>query len=175
LQNILQHYKKKDLDEIKKSLIYPLYQKYENPYDAFQNLSLKDEDIYEGLENTDVNPELKKELIAIVKKRMATHPVKVGADIQVSCYSEGGIDEIKKALKAGLEVGKPDVSIQLVSSPTYSIWMITIDEKRGKQIIEKVISVVRESITTSGGSLTVFKEPSLIGKNENKFAEEEDE
>jgi len=101
---------------------------------------------------------------------MATHPVKVGADIQVSCYADGGIDEIKKALKAGVEFGKIDgVNIQLVSSPTYNIWMITIDEKRGKQTIEKVIDVIRESIVHSHGSLTVAKEPSLIGKNENKF------
>jgi len=56
---------KKELDEIKKSLIYPLYQKYSHPYDAFQNLSLKDEDIYEGF---DIDSNLKKELIAIVKK-----------------------------------------------------------------------------------------------------------
>jgi translation initiation factor 2 subunit 1 len=160
---------KKDLDEIKKSIIYPLDQKFDHPYDAFQNLSLKDEDIFEGLD-VDISTELRQELISIVKKRMSTHPVKVGADIQVSCYADGGIDEIKKALKCGIEFGKGDkVSIQLVSSPTYSIWMTTIDEKRGKQIIEKVIGVIRDSINSSHGSLTVSKEPSLIGKNENKF------
>jgi len=156
----------RDLEEIKKMLIYPLYQKYEHPYDAFKLLSLKDIDIYEGIE---VEPILKQELIAIVKKRMAVHPVKIGADVHVTCYADGGIDEIKKALKAGLEVGKDDeIQVQLVSSPTYSIWLTTIDDRYGKSVVAKVIEVIRESITQSSGSLSVVKEPRIIGKNENK-------
>jgi len=136
-----------DLEEMKKILIYPLYSKYDHPFDAFRNLSLKDVDIYEGIE---VDPNLKKELISIVKKRMAVHPVKVGADIQLTCYSDEGIDEIKNALRKGLEVGKvDDVKIQLISSPSYSIWLMTIDDKYGKQIISKVINAIKESIIQS--------------------------
>jgi translation initiation factor 2 subunit 1 len=161
----------KDLDEIKKILIYPLYQKYEHPYDAFKLLSLKEEDIYDGME---IDATLKTELVSIVKKRMAVHPVKIGADVSVSCYADGGIDEIKKALRAGLTAGKDDdVKIQLVSSPTYSIWLTTIDDKHGKKVIEKVIGVVKETISHSNGSLNVTKEPRVIGKNEKIETEEE--
>jgi len=100
---------------------------------------------------------------------MATHPVKVGAEIQIACYSEGGIEEIKKALRAGVEAGKEDdVKIQLVSSPSYSIWLTTIDDKRGRSVIQNVIGVVRENIIASKGTLIVTKDPGLIGKNENK-------
>jgi len=162
----------RDLEEIKKILIYPLYQKHEHPYDAFRLLSLKNIDIYEGME---VDPVLKSELISIVKKRMEVHPVKVGADIHITCYADEGIDEIKKALRMGLEEGKnEEVKIQLISSPGYSIWLVTIDDKYGKQVLTRVIEVIRNSITQSNGSLSVVKEPRIVGKNENKTEEKED-
>jgi len=162
-----------DLEEMKKVIIYPLYQKYSHPFDAFRLLSLKDVDIYEGIE---VETALKQELVNIVKKRMAVHPVKIGADIQITCYSDEGIDEIKKALKKGLEEGKDDdVKIQLISSPSYSIWLITIDDKYGKQVITRVINVIKETINQSNGSLSLLKEPRIVGKNENKPEEKDDQ
>jgi len=161
-----------DLDEVKKILIYPLYKKFGHPFDAFKLLSFQDVDIYAGME---VDPKLKEDLIAIVKKRMAVHPVKIGADIQITCYSDEGIDEIKKALRRGLEEGKEaEVKIQLISSPSYSIWLITIDDKYGEKVISRVINVIKETITQSGGSLTVTKEPRIVGKNENKTEEKEE-
>jgi len=163
----------RDLEEIKKMLIYPLYQKHNHPYDAFKLLSLKNIDIYEGIE---VDPKLKNELITLIKKRMAVHPVKVGADIHITCYADEGIDEIKKALNLGLEEGKiEDVKIQLISSPGYSIWLVTIDDKHGKQVLNRVIDVIRNSITQSKGSLNVVKDPRIVGKNENKIDEKEED
>jgi len=161
----------KDLEEIKKMLIYPLYRNFEHPYDAFKLMSLKDQDIYEGM---DIDPDLKTELISIVKKRMAVHPVKIGADIQITCYADGGIDEIKNALRAGLEDGKADeVKIQLVSSPTYNVWLTTIDERQGKLVITRVVEVIKNIISQNSGSLTVVKEPRIIGKNEKDLDEED--
>jgi len=75
-----------------------------------------------------------------------------------------------------LEEGKDDdVKIQLISSPSYSIWLITIDDKYGKQVITRVINVIKETINQSNGSLSLLKEPRIVGKNENKPEEKDDQ
>jgi len=99
----------------------------------------------------------------VVKQRLATQPVKVGAQIEVTCYSEAGIDDIKHALKTAQASAK-DVKIQLISSPLYLLFTTTIDETRGEQLINDVIDVIHKEITARMGNCKVVKQPSVIGK-----------
>jgi translation initiation factor 2 subunit 1 len=108
-----------EIGEIYRTLIWPLYKRYEHPYEAFKILATSDQvsEVYQGLEIAD---DLKDALLKFVKHQLAVQPVKIGAEVDVTSFV-GGIDDIKKALKAGLEVGggEIDVKIQLVSSPTF--------------------------------------------------------
>jgi len=52
-------------------------------------------DIFAGL---DVSAELKNDLLAYIKRRLAPQPVKIRADIEVTCFTYEGIDAIKTAL-----------------------------------------------------------------------------
>jgi len=99
----------------------------------------------------------------VVKQRLATQPVKIGAQIEVTCYSEGGIDDIKHALKTAQASAK-DVKIQLISSPLFLLFTTTIDETRGEQLINDVIDVIHKEITARSGNCKVVKPPSVIGK-----------
>jgi translation initiation factor 2 subunit 1 len=158
-----------EIQEIYKSLIWPLYKNYEHPYDAFKILASSDAiaDVYKGLE---VPPDdLKDALLKFVKHQLAVQPVKIGAEVDVTSFV-GGIDDIKTALKAGLEVGGGEsyVKIQLVSSPTFLIWTTTVDEQAGIASLESVITVIQEEITKLGGNFSVLKEPAVIGKVEAK-------
>ncbi|KAL6049117.1 Eukaryotic translation initiation factor 2 subunit alpha, variant 2 [Balamuthia mandrillaris] len=58
------------------------------------------EDIFEGLEVDEI---LKDTLLKAIQHRLGSQPVKVQADIQVTCFSYEGIDAIKPALRAGQE------------------------------------------------------------------------
>jgi len=106
--------------------------------------------------------------IGLIKHQMAVQPVKVGAQIEVMCYSEGGIDDIKKSLKAGLELNKDGlltaVKIQLISSPLYLVWTTTLDEEKGNKSLLEVIAVIQQAIKEYGGVLKIVKDPSVIGK-----------
>ena len=44
---------------------------------------------------------IKRELISNIKKRLTPQPVKIRADIEVTCYGYEGIEAIKAALTAG--------------------------------------------------------------------------
>eukprot|EP01126_Amoeba_proteus_P049157 TRINITY_DN572_c0_g2_i11.p1 TRINITY_DN572_c0_g2~~TRINITY_DN572_c0_g2_i11.p1 ORF type:complete len:287 (+),score=45.45 TRINITY_DN572_c0_g2_i11:206-1066(+) len=155
--------KKADLQEIYQSVIWPLYKKYDHPYDAFKLMASGEEDIYADLE---ISQEVKDILLRIVSHQLAVQAVKIGAQVDVTSYS-GGIGVIKQALQAGLEEGEADdVSIQLVRSPTFMIWTTSVDEAKGIAALEKVINRIQEEITKLGGIFVVRKEPGIITKVE---------
>eukprot|EP01125_Pyxidicula_operculata_P007746 TRINITY_DN2623_c0_g1_i1.p1 TRINITY_DN2623_c0_g1~~TRINITY_DN2623_c0_g1_i1.p1 ORF type:complete len:302 (-),score=97.27 TRINITY_DN2623_c0_g1_i1:81-986(-) len=174
----------KDLEEIYKQYVWPLYEKYKHPFDAFKLLAADEEDIWKDMAESD--PVIKEAFLRIIKHQMAVQPVKVGAQIEVTCFSEGGIDDIKKALRKGLTAlssntssssssspapqsgttAEGEVKIQLISSPLYLAWTTTIDEARGCEALNTVIKQIEDEITASGGSLKVIKEPAVIGKSE---------
>jgi len=159
----------KDIEEIYKNYVWPLYGTHTHPFDAFKTLAgLKEGetgDIWTGLPN--ILNEIKAQFVSLIKHQMAVQPVKVGAQIEVMCYSEGGIDDIKKALKAGLDLNNGSltaVKIQLISSPLYLVWTTTLDEDKGNEALNEVIEEIKQKINELGGVLKVIKEPAVIGK-----------
>jgi len=160
--------KHKEVEEIYKLMIWPLYKKYNHPYDAFKLLATVSDtvpDIYEGL-GLEIPPDYVDTLVKVVKHQLAVQPVKIGAEIDVTSFV-GGIDDIKRALKAGLasvsKLGDFDVKIQLVSSPTFLIFTTTTDEAGGTAAIESVTNVIKEEITKVGGNFVCAKPPHVIG------------
>jgi len=159
----------KDLEDIYKTYVWPLYATFNHPYDAFKNLAGmkegEEDDIWKDM--PDIDPEIKQAFIGLIKHQMAVQPVKVGAQIEVMCYSEGGISDIKKALKAGLALNNDSltaVKIQLISSPLYLVWTTTLDEEKGNKAILEVIAEIKKNITELGGVLKIVKDTAVIGK-----------
>jgi len=162
----------KEIEEIYKNYVWPLYKTHGHPYDAFKTLAGMKEgeevDIWKDCD-TDLDMEIKLSFSGLIKHQMAVQPVKIGAQIEVMCYSEGGIDDIKHALKAGLEVNNDaltTVKIQLISSPLYLVWTTTLDEDKGQKALKEVVDTIHHTITDVGGVLKILKEPGVIGKVE---------
>jgi len=113
----------------------------------------------------------------VVRHQLAVQPVKVGTEVDVTSFV-GGIEDIKNALKVGLQsaAGEFDIKIQLISSPTFVIFTTTTDETAGIEAIEGVMSVIKEEIVKVGGGFDVKKPPAIIGKelNVGKEAEGDD-
>jgi len=152
----------REVDDIYKKYVWPLYDsEYTHPFDAFKAFAADGDPIWKDIENPD--PELLEAFEKVVKQRMATQPVKIGAQIEVTCYSEAGIEDIKQALKAGQALSK-DVKIQLISSPLYLLFTTTVDESRGEELVNSVIDVIHKDISTKTGNCKVVKQPCVIGK-----------
>ena len=60
-------------------------------------------------------------LMATIAKRLTPQPIKLRADIELTCYTPAGIDAIKKALRAGEKQSSDAVPIKakLVAPPLY--------------------------------------------------------
>ena len=60
-------------------------------------------------------------LTATIARRLTPQPIKLRADIELTCYTPSGIDAIKKALRAGEKQSNETVPIKakLVAPPLY--------------------------------------------------------
>jgi len=162
---------KMSLEELYKMVGWPLYEKYGHAYESFKKAAAG-EDIFEGL-NTSIplTEAIKDLLLKTIKHRLGSQPVKVQADIQVTCFTYEGIDAIKPALKAGMAVGTEEhpVKVQLVSSPEYILTTSCTDPDFGIALLRKAIEEIKVEIKRHGGDCVVKADArTLEGKLDSK-------
>jgi translation initiation factor 2 subunit 1 len=110
------------------------------------------EKVFEGLEIVESTRE---ELLNNIKRRLTPQPIKIRADIEVTCFDYEGIDAIKAAFKEAEAVSLPDVPIRvkLVAPPLYVMITNALDKQLGIDTMEKAIVVLEESIKKSKGNM----------------------
>lgn len=126
------------LEQLYEQIAWPLADKYGHTYDAFK-LALTcvsivsiarlgaNIDTLTYSEPSTVFDELKvppatlEVLVATISRRLTPQPIKLRADIELTCYNPAGIDAIKRALRAGEAVSTETVPIKarLVAPPLY--------------------------------------------------------
>lgn len=98
---------------------------------------------------------------------MAPQPVKIRADIEVTCYNYEGIDAIKESLLEGENTGTNEVvTIKLIAPPMYVMTTITLDRELGIDTLTKAIERVATRIRSKGGTLDVKMAPKAITDRE---------
>jgi len=149
-----------ELEDLYKMVGWPLYKKFEHAYDSFKKAA-SGEDIFEGIE---LRPSLKDLLLKTIQHRLGSQPVKIQADIQVTCFSYEGIDAIKPALRAGQACGTEEnpIRVQLVCSPEYILVTSAIDHERGIETVKKAVEAIQTEIKKQGGDCVVKTEPRVV-------------
>lgn len=98
---------------------------------------------------------------------MAPQPVKIRADIEVTCYTYDGIDAIKESLLEGKNTGtNENVVIKLIAPPMYVMTTITLDRETGIQTLLTAIERIATCIRGKGGTLDVKMAPKAITDRE---------
>ena len=100
------------------TVLTPIFTYYTPPanVDAFS----EPEKVFSQL-TTQPSPAALQQLTATIARRLTPQPIKLRADIELTCYTDAGIDAIKKALKAGEAVSTEAVpsKAKLVAPPLY--------------------------------------------------------
>ncbi|KAI9150923.1 hypothetical protein H9P43_009538 [Blastocladiella emersonii ATCC 22665] len=155
------------LQDLYEQFGWPLYRRYGHAYDAFK-LAISDPDrVFEGLE---IEPEIMAELISNIKRRMTPQPVKVRADVEVTCYGYEGIDAIKAALTTCESFSNEEVPIKvrLVAPPLYVITTITTDKVLGIETLERAIAAMQDAIAAHGGNVSIKMKPRAVSATDEK-------
>lgn len=117
----------------------------------------------------DVEPDVKEAILTYIKRKLTPQPVKIRADVEVTCFSYEGVDAIKAALAAGeAQARAPEVPIKisLIASPMYVIISNTTDKELGLETMNKAIEAIGEVIRAKNGTLTVKMDPKVVDNKE---------
>ncbi|KAL3808295.1 hypothetical protein ACHAXA_009807, partial [Cyclostephanos tholiformis] len=176
------------LEELYERIAWPLYQKYGHAYDAFKlalaeessssssSSSEVEEDPFASL---DVPADVIEELKLYIRRRLAPQPIKIRADVEVSCFTYEGIDAIRDALFAGIAVGgggggdgqssstsSSSIKIRLIAPPIYVLSTMTLEKEAGIALLQRAIDVILQKISEKGGKMDVKMAPKAVSLKE---------
>ena len=94
-----------------------------------------------SLNNEVINESVKHALIKDICRRMTPQPLKIRADMELTCFSSDGIECIKDAMRAAESSSTKEckVKVSLIASPLYVVTTQTLDKESGMATIEAAI------------------------------------
>lgn len=106
----------------------------------------------------------KEVLLSNIKRKLTSQAVKIRADIECACYGYEGIDAVKAALRAGLELSTEElpIKINLIAPPLYVMTTSTPEKQDGLKILQDAIEKIQATISKLGG---VFKVQMAVSSN----------
>ncbi|EEB08474.1 translation initiation factor eIF2 alpha subunit [Schizosaccharomyces japonicus yFS275] len=169
VHSIMRHIAEKHnvpLETMYTSIGWPLYRKYGHAYDAFKLAITSPEVVFEGLDEP--APGVVKDLLAQISRRLTPQPIKIRADVEVTCFGYDGITAIKNALRAAEAVHTEDipVKVKLVAPPLYVILTNALDKTLGVKKLEEAIAAIEKSITEANGSCVVKMKPKAVSETD---------
>ncbi|TDL16170.1 eukaryotic translation initiation factor 2 subunit alpha [Rickenella mellea] len=157
------------LNQLYEQVTWPLGKKYGHPYDAFK-LALTEPDTVFASLSIPPSPATVQSLTSTIARRLTPQPIKLRADIELTCYTPAGIDAIKKALRAGEKVSTEAVPIKakLVAPPLYVLGTNATDKYAAVDRLERAIEVIQSTIEEQGGGLVVKMKPKAVSETEEQ-------
>lgn len=93
-----------DLVHLYSVIAWPLYKLYGHAYDAFKHMVLAPDELWAKLaevneagerDMTVVTPAVKEAVMKNIRRRLTPQPLKIRADLEMTCYRFGGVEHIK--------------------------------------------------------------------------------
>ncbi|KAH7097735.1 eukaryotic translation initiation factor 2 subunit alpha [Auriculariales sp. MPI-PUGE-AT-0066] len=153
------------LEALYEQIAWPLAKKYGHTYDAFKLALTEPDTVFTEL---NIPSGTLQSLVATIARRLTPQPIKLRADIELSCFTPAGIDAIKKALRAGEAVSTESVPIKakLVAPPLYVLTTNATDKSGAVERLERAIEMIQSSIEEEGGDLVVKMKPKAVSESE---------
>ncbi|PVF93469.1 putative translation initiation factor eIF-2 alpha chain [Serendipita vermifera] len=128
------------LEALYEQIAWPLADKYGHTYDAFKLALTEPNTVFAGM---NIQQQTLDILLSTIARRLTPQPIKLRADIELTCYTSGGIDAIKKALRAGEAVGTETVPIKarLIAPPFYVLGSNATDKTAAIDRLDRAIEL----------------------------------
>jgi len=161
--------KEEKMEKIYERIAWPLGKTYGHPYDAFKVALTEADTVFNSL-TPPVAPAIIQSLSATIARRLTPQPIKLRADIELTCYTPAGIDAIKKALRAGEKVSTETVPIKakLVAPPLYVLTTNATDKFAAVDRLERAIENIQSTIEEDGGALVVKMKPKAVSETDEQ-------
>jgi translation initiation factor 2 subunit 1 len=174
-----------DLEDLYKQIGWPLYRLYGHAHDAFRQMitdveaeavfqRLKDE-VHGGADIPLLTPAVRDGILKNVRRRLTPQPIKIRADVEMTCFAYDGVEHIKTAMKAAQACSADgcEVKIKLVAPPLYVLTTQTLDKSAGIDILTKAVEACKASVESNKGSMRVKEGARAVSEREERALQEE--
>eukprot|EP01133_Synstelium_polycarpum_P007194 gene7194-8357_t len=169
--------------QLYKQFGWALYTKYQHAYDAFRVSITEPTAVFEGF---DITPEQLKVLCEIIAHKLKPQPLKIRADLEMTCFDYEGIDAIKASIIAAQShamqfVAKPAdgavfdadkafgvVVVTLIAPPLYVMVGTFDDKEKGLAMLNKCVSLLGEELEKRKGKLAIKIPPRAVGASDDQ-------
>jgi len=154
------------LEELYVKIGWPLYRKYGHAFDAFKRAIAEPEKMLADL--PECTPELWEETLKNVRRRLTPQPLKIRADVQVTCFHGDGIEAIKAALLSGIECGTEDmpISVKLIAPPLYVVITQALAKEVGIGLLQAAVDKIKATIEARGGTFQLKAAPRVTSQRD---------
>jgi translation initiation factor 2 subunit 1 len=92
-----------------------------------------------------IDASVKRALLKDISRRMTPQPLKIRADVELTCFEGDGIENIKDAMRKAELVSTElcKIKVSLVASPLYVITTQTLEKERGIDLVEAAIQAAQ--------------------------------
>ena len=161
--DLLEYDSSEKLEELYLKTAWYFEQKYNSKtaaYDIFKQ-SVMEPAVFD---ECGLDEKTKEVLLNNIKRKLISPMVKIRADIECSCYGYEGIDAVKSALRAGLEMSEMElpIRINLIAPPLYVMTTSTTKKAEGIKELEDAIEKIRVKIAEYDGEFKVIMAPKLV-------------
>lgn len=162
------------LKELYEQVAWPLDKKFGHSYDAFKLAVTEPEAVFNTELKDRVEPVIIKELQANIARRLTPQPVKIRADVEVTCFGYEGIDAIKKALQKAesLSTEVVPIKVKLVAPPLYVLVSHSTDKLGGIALLEQALKEIESEIKKEGGAINIKMMPKTVSEVEDQELEQ---
>ena len=137
---------------------WPLYKKYGHAFDAFKLFVSSPELLYQEIEELRVlangvdagalDEVVAHALLKDIRRRMTPQPLKIRADVELTCFQFDGVLSIQSAMRAAESISSNDckVKMSLVASPLYVLTTQTSDKDAGVLLVDEAVDILKVSL-----------------------------
>eukprot|EP00300_Choanocystis_sp_HF-7_P005192 c13939_g1_i1.p1 GENE.c13939_g1_i1~~c13939_g1_i1.p1 ORF type:complete len:327 (-),score=72.60 c13939_g1_i1:49-1029(-) len=160
----------KTTQELCEMVSWPLYKTRGDAYEAFSQAVLDPDEV---LKDLNLPKEVQAELVHNIRRRLAPMPIRLRAEVAVTCFTYEGIEAIKAALSKGL-IGEGDetVKIALLAPPVYVLTCTCLNTAQGVSQLNKSIELIKTAIEASGGKMEIKQEPRAVSDHQIRAYEQ---
>ncbi len=121
-----------------------------------------------------VNAGVRDALLVNIRRRMTPQPLKIRADVELTCFGYDGVLHIKEAMRAAQKLSRDDcvVQMKLVAPPLYVLTTQTLEKEAGIKLLEEATAAAAASIEGAKGRLVVKEGARAVSERDEKLLAE---
>mmetsp|Transcript_4003 Transcript_4003/g.8113 ORF Transcript_4003/g.8113 Transcript_4003/m.8113 type:complete len:332 (+) Transcript_4003:35-1030(+) len=174
-----------ELEDLYTQIGWPLYKMFGHAHDAFRQMITDEESdaVFERLKNEyhggkDIpilTPDVKEGLLKNIRRRLTPQPIKIRADVEMTCFNYDGIEHIKAAMKAAqaCSTDTNEIKMRLVAPPLYVLTTMTLNKARGIELLNEAVVACQKSIESNKGQMRVKEAARAVSEKEERALQEE--